>query len=183
MKFSFSPHGPLPKHGNVGKVQGSRKLRLLVSNIQNFGWNVSKDNIVTFEWDSDANITAINNNVAYLTRGCGCKTGCGSSCGCRKKKKLCGPGCKCDKNKCKNLSINNEGISNSSATTTNIICTTNDHDANRDLTHSQVNYQSVIEELIENDSESEEVTNGEDSNDSEGEEVTNDEDGNLNENV
>lgn len=67
---------------------GAHGFSVLVEN------GISKVDIV---WDSKENIKEIQNNVAYLTRGCSCaKNKCSNKrCKCKKQGNFCGPGCTC----------------------------------------------------------------------------------------
>ncbi|CAC5395934.1 KIF4 [Mytilus coruscus] len=64
--------------------------------LNDHGWKIEK-NVLSIVWDSDENLEKISNNIKLWTAGCGClKSNCsGNQCGCRKQRKLCGPGCKC----------------------------------------------------------------------------------------
>jgi len=42
--------------------------------VTSYGWNII-DGILTMDWDSTENITAVNERVLLLTKGCKCKTG------------------------------------------------------------------------------------------------------------
>ena len=82
--------------------------------ITHHGFRVTKDEDsinVEFIWDSDENIKQIQNNVAYLTRGCSCKKSkcVNKQCKCKKEGKHCGPGCTC--RNCTNLANFVEGQS------------------------------------------------------------------------
>ena len=69
--------------------------------LQWFGWNTDGET-VTVEWESEENKVKIRTRVAFLTHGCGCKTGCTTKrCKCKKEGHLCGPGCVCTH--CQNL--------------------------------------------------------------------------------
>ena len=51
--------------------------RLRVYNIYaitSYGWNL-KDEVLTIDWDSAENISAVEERVMLLTKGCKCKTG------------------------------------------------------------------------------------------------------------
>jgi len=57
------------------------------------------------DWDSDDSIAKVRTAVAFIKKGCGCKTGCLTSrCKCKKGGNHCGPGCKCLR--CCNLPAN-----------------------------------------------------------------------------
>ena len=58
-----------------------------------FGWSVNENSLVV-NWDSDKNVMAIRKRVTFLTKGCGCRTGCTSKkCKCVMDEIPCGPGC------------------------------------------------------------------------------------------
>lgn len=47
-------------------------------------------------WDTATNVHMVQSTVDYLTKGCKCKTGCGTRrCKCKKDAKMCGPSCRC----------------------------------------------------------------------------------------
>ena len=75
-----------------------------------FGW-VTQDSKVQVDWDSCENLQKTRDSVAFLTQGCGCKTGCGTArCKCVKMGRLCGPGCTCSRAaECQNTSQTNKG--------------------------------------------------------------------------
>ena len=76
-----------------------------------FGWQINGSKVVV-EWDSPDNIQQVRNRVAFLTHGCGCKTGCATArCKCVKTGRQCGPGCGCSPHsECQNRNIStNEG--------------------------------------------------------------------------
>ena len=60
------------------------------------GWKINGDSL-TFDWDSEGNIEVVKERVARLLKGCGCRTGCGTTrwCACKRKGKLCSEGCEC----------------------------------------------------------------------------------------
>lgn len=63
--------------------------------LSEFGWLIDGDSL-TIHWDSAENVTAVQQRVASLLKGCKCKTGCATShCGCKKKKRYCSAGCEC----------------------------------------------------------------------------------------
>ena len=73
----------------------ANKNTLEVAPITNYGWNVIND-VLTIDWESDENRTAVSERVLLLTKGCRCKTGCTTGrCGCRKKGQSCTEGCSC----------------------------------------------------------------------------------------
>ena len=75
---------------------------LQLEDMFSYGWKLV-DGKLAIDWDSAQNITRIQQRVTMLTKGCKCKTGCGSSrCGCRKKGRNCLEGCSCQH--CTNLS-------------------------------------------------------------------------------
>ena len=58
-----------------------------------YGWIVKNDT-VTFDWESEKNVSAVQEHVNRLLKGCKCKTGCGSKrCGCKGKDWKCCIGC------------------------------------------------------------------------------------------
>jgi len=63
--------------------------------VTSYGWNII-DGILTMDWDSTENITAVKKRVLLLTKGCKCKTGCTTGrCGCKRKGQNCSEGCSC----------------------------------------------------------------------------------------
>lgn len=63
--------------------------------MRDYGW-YREDGKLKVQWESERNITSIKENVAYLTKGCRCKTGCSTRrCGCQRNSLLCGPSCHC----------------------------------------------------------------------------------------
>ena len=63
--------------------------------LTDYGWikNVEK---LEIQWDTPENVVLAKQKVNYVLNGCKCKTGCHSRvCGCKKKNKNCGPGCRC----------------------------------------------------------------------------------------
>ena len=68
---------------------------MVVQPLVEYGWKLDGE-MLTFDWDSSANMEAVRERVAGLTRGCHCRTGCGTSrCGCKGKGKTCSEGCEC----------------------------------------------------------------------------------------
>ena len=64
--------------------------------LETFGWKQPDQQTLTIDWDSESNITHIRERVAFIRKGCSCKTGCSSRrCKCKKSGYQCGPGCKC----------------------------------------------------------------------------------------
>ena len=60
-----------------------------------YGWIVKNDTL-TFDWESEKNVSAVQERVHRLLKGCKCKTGCGSKrCGCKGKDRKCCIGCEC----------------------------------------------------------------------------------------
>ena len=60
-----------------------------------FGWK-TESGTVQVEWDSPENLKKTRESVAFLTHGCGCKTGYATAqCKCVKSGRLCGPGSTC----------------------------------------------------------------------------------------
>ena len=79
--------------------------------IEWFGW-VTESGSVQVDWDSPENLQKTRESVAFLTHGCGCKTGCATArCKCVKLGQLCGPGCNCSRGtECQNTARKtNEG--------------------------------------------------------------------------
>ena len=75
-----------------------------------FGWVITSGQL-QLEWDSPENIQRTRNSVAFLTHGCGCKTGCRTCrCKCVKAGQHCGPGCGCSRTECQNKATSSEGI-------------------------------------------------------------------------
>ena len=75
-----------------------------------FGWVITSGQL-QIEWDSPENIQRTRNSVAFLTHGCGCKTGCRTCrCKCVKAGQHCGPGCGCSRTECQNKATSSEGI-------------------------------------------------------------------------
>ena len=63
--------------------------------LTDYGWMVVEGKL-SVEWDSPSNMDEVQERVAGLLKGCGCKTGCQTrQCGCRAKGKACGEGCNC----------------------------------------------------------------------------------------
>ncbi len=59
------------------------------------GW-YREDDKLKIQWESEKNISTVKDSIAYLTKGCRCKTGCTTRrCGCQKNGLLCGPSCHC----------------------------------------------------------------------------------------
>lgn len=58
---------------------------LQLAPLTSFGWNLV-DDVLKIEWDSSDNIAMVKERVGSLTKGCKCRSGCGTSrCGCRKR--------------------------------------------------------------------------------------------------
>ncbi len=59
------------------------------------GW-LFQDGKYSIDWEDPAKIEKVRNNIDFLLRGCGCKTGCSTNrCRCHQKSMHCGPGCTC----------------------------------------------------------------------------------------
>ena len=72
--------------------------------LEDFGWRKPDSNTLVIDWDSEANLSKIKEQVALIRKGCSCKTGCSSArCKCKKCNSHCGPGCKCTG--CTNLPV------------------------------------------------------------------------------
>ena len=68
---------------------------VVMPHLELYGWNIV-DGVLYCDWDSPENIFKVKDRVAFVTKGCSCKTGCTQQkCSCKKASKLCGPGCKC----------------------------------------------------------------------------------------
>ena len=81
--------------------QQADQSHIVMPHLELYGWQII-DGLLQFDWDSAENMSKIKERVAFLMKGCGCKTGClGGRCKCKSHSKLCGPGCKCVN--CKNL--------------------------------------------------------------------------------
>ena len=57
---------------NAAHMSGHNDMQLLP--ITSYGWNL-KDEVLTIDWDSAENISAVEERVMLLTKGCKCKTG------------------------------------------------------------------------------------------------------------
>ena len=120
--------------------------------LTDYGWKIENGK-VAIKWDDPENVKAIHENVAYLTRGCGCKKSeCkDGKCKCKKAGHACGPGCTC-KN-CKNTEtcteqdqnveqntdfhqIRDDGHDGGNTTPVDHIGVENDNDHETDSTHS-----------------------------------------------
>lgn len=74
--------------------QSNRNIMEL-KHLTDFGRIIEGDTL-TFDWDSQENVAAVQQRVASLIRGCKCRTGCGTlRCGCKKNGKHCSEGCEC----------------------------------------------------------------------------------------
>jgi len=63
--------------------------------IENYGWGIEGGSL-SVEWDTENNRRSVQDRVALLLRGCGCKKGCNTrQCSCKHAEKKCGPGCRC----------------------------------------------------------------------------------------
>lgn len=63
--------------------------------LDGYGWKHCNGKLEVV-WEVQKNITKVQERLEYTFTGCKCKTGCANKrCGCRKKGKGCGPGCKC----------------------------------------------------------------------------------------
>ena len=66
-----------------------------VAILTSYGWH-NTDGILSVDWDSLENQTAVRDRVFLLTKGCKCKTGCTTGrCGCNRKGLTCSEGCSC----------------------------------------------------------------------------------------
>ena len=67
------------------------------------GWKMENSKY-KIQWEDEDREREIKQNLLFLTKGCNCRKVCKTgSCGCIKRKNICGPACKC-KN-CTNSSI------------------------------------------------------------------------------
>ena len=65
-------------------------------NAEECGWLKDEDGTYKFNWESNEVARQVTDIIQFLTKGCGCKSGCMSKrCGCVKKDSRCGPGCDC----------------------------------------------------------------------------------------
>ena len=79
----------------IDKWHQASNNEMVVQPLVEYGWKLDGE-MLSFDWDSSANMEAVRERVAGLTRGCHCRTGCGTSrCGCKGKGKSCSEGCKC----------------------------------------------------------------------------------------
>ena len=66
-----------------------------LAELTSWGWKVNNEQL-SIDWDSSENLSTIKERVQLLTKGCKCKSGCGTSrCGCRRKGHHCSEGCVC----------------------------------------------------------------------------------------
>ena len=71
---------------------------------QDSGWILSPNSTYAINWEAAEVQQKIKNNIEFLTKGCSCLKGCKTlRCGCKKRQKICGPGCLCQG--CKNTEI------------------------------------------------------------------------------
>ncbi len=64
--------------------------------LEEFGWKKLDASSLAIDWESETNVSVVRDQVAFIQKGCGCRTGCSSSrCKCKKTNCHCGPGCKC----------------------------------------------------------------------------------------
>ena len=70
----------------------------------------SQQHTYTIDWEAAEVQQKIKRNIEFLTKGCSCLKGCKTlRCGCKKRQKICGPGCLCQG--CQNIETSE--ISNS----------------------------------------------------------------------
>ena len=63
--------------------------------LTDYGWKLEDDTLSVI-WDSEENMSAVQERVAMLLRGCKCATGCTTRrCSCLKRGKHCSVGCEC----------------------------------------------------------------------------------------
>ena len=111
---------------------------------QDSGWILLPNNTYTLDWEAAEVQQKIKRNSEFLTKGCRCLKECKTlRCGCKKRKKLCGPGCLCQG--CQNIETSE--ISNSDSDI--------DDDSNGESTCSEPGggdlYDSIEEEVITDD--------------------------------
>ncbi len=120
------------------------------------GWAI-EENGYKIKWEDNEVQKGIKENLTFLTKGCHCKKGCKTnSCGCRKKKSLCGPSCEC--HNCNNItqqavipSNHDIGITNDESTHANDEQTSSEDEYSDDENWLQ------LPELSETESEEVEV--------------------------
>ena len=65
------------------------------TDLSSYGWQREKEQLQVV-WDSEVNLQQVHRTVEYLTKGCKCKTGCGTRrYKCIKGSLKCGPSCQC----------------------------------------------------------------------------------------
>ena len=65
------------------------------TDLSSYGWQREKEQLQVV-WDSEENLQQVHRTVEYLTKGCKCKTGCGTRrCKYVKGSLKCGPSCQC----------------------------------------------------------------------------------------
>ena len=68
---------------------------MVLKPITEYGWSLQSDEL-HITWDTDENMTKVQERLNVLLKGCKCSTGCKSRlCGCRKKVTKCSEGCQC----------------------------------------------------------------------------------------
>ena len=58
--------------------QQANKTGMVLKPLYGCGWKIDGDSL-TFDWDSEGNIEAVKERIARLLKGCGCRTGCGTT--------------------------------------------------------------------------------------------------------
>ncbi len=70
--------------------------RILCPPLEQFGWKKPDASTLAIDWESETNVSVVREQVAFIQKGCGCRTGCSTArCKCKKHNSHCGPGCKC----------------------------------------------------------------------------------------
>ena len=84
--------------------ESSLQTHFMYPDVSDYGWKVGEAGI-TVIWDSPDNLRHIDENIGFLTRGCGCpKSRCTTrSCKCVKAGKFCVPGVGCSCVNCSNI--------------------------------------------------------------------------------
>ena len=117
------------------------------------GWSKDADAKYAIVWDAPDVQSEVEDNIKFLTKGCSCKKGCKTKqCGCRRKSRMCGPGCECIA--CTN--IHTEALQQ---TTVGSGSETSDSDSDSDRTsdNSYSDSDNVQTELVFMDLDSEDI--------------------------
>ena len=93
------------------KESASPDIYRLLPSPEQSGWICQSDGIYVIDWEDNEVQQSIQHEIDFLLKRCNCKKGCATlACGCRKKKKNCGPGCLCQG--CTNVQLNNSSVVN-----------------------------------------------------------------------